>query len=88
MERDYETNSSHYVPYRTSLWCPICGASEGKGCTEVKGLRFAGHNASVLGSFRAASPTQNVDTPAYSDFLPARKDAPRPKGWKPTGWMN
>jgi hypothetical protein len=50
MERDFETNSSHLVPSRTTLWCPVCGAEEGKGCKPVKGLRFASHDAYATGT--------------------------------------
>ena len=49
MERDFETNSSHYVTSRVALWCPICGAAAGQGCKPVKGLRFHGHNIYALG---------------------------------------
>jgi hypothetical protein len=48
---DREENS-HYVPSRISLWCPVCGASAGQGCTVVKGefmLRYASHNQYALG---------------------------------------
>jgi hypothetical protein len=40
---EYE-NSSHYASSRIALWCPVCGAKEGQGCTYVEGLRFHGHN--------------------------------------------
>jgi hypothetical protein len=52
MERDFETNSSHLCTSRTALWCPICGAAAGQGCSPVKGLRFAGHNLYALGQVR------------------------------------
>jgi hypothetical protein len=79
MSMDYETNSSHYASSRTALWCPICGAKEGQGCTEVKGLRFSSHN-----SFAVSRP---VLTPAIWEPTPARKDKPRLSlGLR--GWVN
>lgn len=79
MERE-ETNSSHLCTSRTALWCPICGAAEGKGCTPVKGLRFAGHNLSATGYLRP-------EIPAAWEPTVARKDAPRAK-WAVKGWVN
>lgn len=76
---DYESNSSHLCTNRTSLWCPICGAAEGRGCTQVAGLRFSGHNGFALGAPRP------VQVPAAWEPMSARKDAPRPssglRGW-------
>lgn len=84
MEREREeTNSSHYAPSRIALWCPICGAAEGKGCTEVKGLRFQGHNLCAVGVSKST-----VQIPTAWEPLPARKDAPRPKGYTPKVWTN
>ena len=71
MERDFETNSSHYVTSRVALWCPICGAAAGQGCKPVKGLRFHGHNIYALGQ-----EVRQPLTPAYYEMTPARKDAP------------
>ena len=71
MERDFETNSSHYVPNRLSLWCPVCGASEGKGCKAVGGLRFESHDAIVFGT--VPRPQVQVDFQAP----PVRKGPPR-----------
>jgi hypothetical protein len=79
MERDYESNSSHLCTSRTSLWCPICGAVEGRSCTEVEGLRFSGHNLHALGA------PKPVQIPTAWEPTVARKDAPRP-GWTPAGW--
>ena len=80
---DFETNSSHYVSGRLSLWCPVCGAAEGKGCTPVKGLRFAGHDAYATGNV-----PRPVLTPAFWEIpIPARKPvADRPK-WTPNRWV-
>ena len=79
MERDFETNSSHFCTSRTSLWCPVCGAKEGQGCTAVHGLRFTGHDAYAMGAYRPLA------TPAAWEPMQARKDAPRPssglRGW-------
>jgi hypothetical protein len=77
---------THFVPTRTSLWCPVCGADENKGCTEVKGLRFSGHNSFALGQVvRPNQYTQPWETPAFLDVYPARKDRPRVssglRGW-------
>jgi len=54
MERE-ETNSSHYAASRISMWCPICGAAEGKGCTPVEGLRFEEHNRLAVGWYQKPS---------------------------------
>jgi hypothetical protein len=75
---EYE-NSSHYANSRTALWCPVCGAAEGRGCTEVKGLRFSSHNSFAVST--------HVLTPSYWEPAPVRKDAPRPK-WTPNRWVN
>jgi hypothetical protein len=48
-ERSYDT-TNRYVSNRLSLWCPICGVQEGKGCKPVGGLRFASHDAYALGT--------------------------------------
>ena len=70
---------SHYAMSRTSLWCPICGAAEGKGCTDVEGLRFQGHNGFALGAPRP------VQVPTAWEPMQARKDKPRVssglRGW-------
>jgi hypothetical protein len=93
MERDFETNSSHLVSSRLSLWCPVCGAREGQPCKEhKKGLRFDAHNAIVTGTVprsvtipdRFEPSIVRKDTPVR--IAPARKDAPK-RGWTPTGWM-
>ena len=77
---------THYAPNRTSLWCPVCGAAEGRGCTEVKGLRFSGHNAFALGQVvRPIQPTPHYYDAPIPYFPPARKDKPRVssglRGW-------
>jgi hypothetical protein len=79
---------SHYAQNRTSLWCPICGAAEGKGCNEVHGLRFSGHNSFALGQVRQTpSVLHYYDPPAFLDVYPARKDKPRiSSGLR--GWVN
>jgi hypothetical protein len=71
MERNFESNSSHLCTSRTALWCPICGAAAGQGCTFVKGLRFTGHNIYALGQ-QVRQPL----TPTYWEPTPARKDIP------------
>jgi hypothetical protein len=94
MDREREeTNSSHYVPNRLSLWCPVCGAAEGKGCIPVKhaGHRMDSHNAYALGTVpRPVIPVEWVTTPERKDsrlnISPARKDAPK-KAWTPNGWI-
>ena len=79
---------SHYAMSRTSLWCPVCGAAEGRGCTEVKGLRFSGHNAFALGQVVRPAPTVSNfwETPAFLD-RPARKDKTRVSSGL-RGWVN
>ena len=81
MGMDYETNSSHYASSRTALWCPVCGAKEGQGCTYVAGLRFHGHNNYALGV-----PRPTVQIPTQWEPTPVRKDAPK-RGWTPGGWV-
>jgi hypothetical protein len=76
-----EYDSSRYVPSRLSLWCPICGAIEGKGCTVVEGLRFSGHNAYALGQVRP------VQIPVEWESAPVRKNPPLQKRWAPKGWI-
>ena len=83
MSMDYETNSSHYATSRTALWCPVCGAREGQGCTYIEGLRFHGHN-----NYTGGTAFKPVQVPAAWEPMQARKDAPRPKGWTPGGWTN
>ena len=78
---------SHFVQSRTALWCPICGAAENKGCTEVKGLRFQGHNGFALGAIRPAAYTQPFETPAFFDVSYARKDKTRVSSGL-RGWVN
>jgi hypothetical protein len=80
MERE-ETNNSHYAPNRMALWCPVCGAREGQGCTYVEGLRFHGHNNYALGV-----PRPTVQIPMQWEPTPVRKDAPK-RGWTPGGWV-
>jgi hypothetical protein len=83
MEREFESNSSHLCTSRTSLWCPICGAQENRGCTEAKhgGLRIAYHNAVVTGTV-----PRPVITPEKWEPAAVKKDAPK-KGWSPKGWQ-
>lgn len=94
MSMDYETNSSHYATSRTALWCPVCGAKEGQGCTPHNAtitLRYDAHNAVATGTV----PRPVIIPPpwGYSEqskdaripVLPARKDAKKP-GWTPKGW--
>lgn len=45
MEIEVQT---HLCTSRLSLWCPVCGAREGQGCTPVKGLRFESHNTHAI----------------------------------------
>jgi|GEM_PF-3698730 hypothetical protein len=68
MERE-ETNSSHYAASRISMWCPVCGAREGQGCTYVEGLRFHGHNNYALGVPR---PTVQIPTQWATTMRPRR----------------
>ncbi len=78
-ERDFEVNTSHLCQSRTALWCAVCGAAAGQGCTYVKGLRFQGHNIYALGQ-----EVRQPLTPAYYEITPARKDAPsapRTRSW-------
>jgi hypothetical protein len=80
MEHDFETNSSHFCTSRTSLWCPVCGAKEGQGCTYVKGLRFSAHNANVIGPV-----PREQDEPV--SFPARRMQDYRPKR-TPNRWVN
>jgi hypothetical protein len=54
---DHEV-SSKYVSSRTAVWCPVCGAAEGKGCIAVKkdSLRLANHNAVAMGTVLRPAP--------------------------------
>ena len=73
---------THYAMSRTSLWCPVCGAAEGKGCTEVKGLRFTGHNAFATGNIpRPVVPMECVSAPNMRKDVPPRKFAYTPRQW-------
>ncbi len=79
---DFE-NTLRYVPNRTSLWCPMCGAKENQGCTEVKGLfslRFASHNAIATGTVN-----RSVTIPAAWEAPVPKGPANRPK-WTPERW--
>lgn len=71
---EFETN--HYVPSRLSLWCPVCGAAESKGCVPVNGedkLRFTSHNAYATGTVRRPpAPVEDVASPE-PQRLPANK---------------
>lgn len=50
MEREMTT--THFITNRLGTWCPVCGASEGKGCAPVKGLRFESHNLLAVGGYQ------------------------------------
>ncbi len=52
MERESEFNNSHYVSGRLGVWCPVCGANEGRSCIPSKhiGLRFTHHNQFATGT--------------------------------------
>lgn len=77
MERD---ESTRYVSGRTSLWCPICGASAGQGCKEVGGLRFASHDAIVLGT------VPRLVVAPWEAVPQQRVPGNRPK-WTPQKWV-
>ena len=79
MERE-ETNSSHFCTSRTSLWCPVCGAREGQGCTYVKGLRFAAHNVNTIGP----SPQEQRETIPF----PKRTTLFNRPNRTPSRWVN
>ena len=82
MEREEVT---HFVHSRLSLWCPVCGAGQNQGCKPVGGLRFRSHDEIATGT--VPRPAPEPYTPTW-EAKPARKDAPRPKGWTPGGWTN
>ena len=89
MERDFETNSSHYCSSRTALWCPICGAKENQGCKPVDGVRFESHNNYALGTVpRPVITTEPWESPTKWGNGPAPKGkGDRPK-WTPKNWVN
>ena len=63
--------STRYVPTRTTLWCPICGAQANQNCKPVGKLRFSSHDAYALGVV-VRTPTI---VPLF-EVTQARKDAP------------
>jgi hypothetical protein len=80
-----EYESSHYVPSRLSIWCPICGASAGQGCKEVKGefmLRYASHNAYALGQVARPAPQQEP-----TNYVPAQRTPTNRPRWTPNRWV-
>jgi hypothetical protein len=87
MEREREEfHNSHYVPSRTSLWCPVCGAKENHGCTPhnaTETLRYGSHNNYANG--QVPRQTVVIVPQRIPDIMPARKDAKKP-GWTPKGW--
>lgn len=83
MERDYETNSSHYCTSRISLWCPVCGAKENQGCNAVGGLRYASHDAYATGQV-----PRPVIVPSFWETAPARKDVGNRPKWTPKQWTH
>lgn len=79
MERDSEVNSSHYVPSRLTLWCSVCGAEAGKGCTPIGGLRFRSHDETATGTIPKEAPY----VPSW-ESQPARRELRIPQRWTPS----
>jgi hypothetical protein len=69
---------------RLSLWCPVCGAREGQGCTPVKGLRFESHNTHAI-SFVA---TGMYSKPVGMYGKPQNREPFRPKWTTQVGGRN
>lgn len=89
MSMDYETNSSHYASSRTALWCPICGAKEGQGCTAIKGDRFSAHNNAATGNVtRTTTFTRPWETQDFTGRTLDRKDVPNRPKRRPEAWIN
>ncbi len=77
--------TSRYVPSRLSLWCPVCGAKEGQGCTVVKGNRFDSHNAYAMGTVRPSHPAP--ENPQH--IIPrAQGHKPRWSAQNKARWVN
>lgn len=71
---------NHFVPSRISVWCPVCGATEGHGCSAVNLPRFSSHDAYALGQV----PRPQVQMEAAMPM--ARDSARRPEKWTPKTW--
>ena len=80
-------DSNRYINSRIGLWCPCCGASEGKACKPVGGNRFDGHDATATGTVpRVVIPVQWEPIPRRD--VPVKKETSRRRpASTPPGWL-